>query len=201
MTAQADLAEDRARSARRRGPAAPRTAGVLDGDDGLVGERLQQGDLRSVNGSTSGVTSSTPIGLPSRSGAAGPAREVARRRASRVPNSRSRSRSRRTPTCGWIAARSARPATGVTVRMGTPVRSGVLEPSALASLPASNTRDRSSPRPWMMTASGASQSERRSRRRCRARCWRSVGDEAMTRSTSAVAVCCSSASVTWRLLS
>ena len=30
---------------------------------------------------------------------------------------------------------------------------------------------------------------------------RSVGEEAMTRSTSAVAVCCSSASVTWRLLS
>ena len=35
---------------------------------------------------------------------------------------------------------------------------------------------------------------------CRA-AFASPGEEAMTRSTSAVAVCCSSASVTWRLLS
>ena len=42
--------------------------GVLDGDDGLVGERLQQRDLRAVNGrASSRMTASTPIGSPLRS--------------------------------------------------------------------------------------------------------------------------------------
>ena len=50
------------------------------------------------------------------------------------------------------------------------------------------------------STAAASQSERRVER-WRQHALRSVGDEAMTRRTSAVAVCCSSASVTWRLLS
>ena len=168
---------------------------VLDGDDRLVGEGLEQRDLlgRERAGPRSPTDEMTPSGVPSRSsGVASIVRSVAPACLSGPRSSGTPPRLPRCPRRGSSAGRvTARPLT-------VPRLTGMVSPIARypwRSDPCRATRRRCSP---------VQTEDRRIRRPAHPggilgdgsmTGWRSVGELAITRRISPVAVCCSSASV------